>query len=170
MLEICQRLRADIPEILTDWEEILRQEVGNRLPRGFRLMDTADVVLGIVVSAVCDPVDEAAWERALFVAASHGTELRAAQASEDLLFQEYSFLRRAMWYRLQWLEPDPGRAIEAITRIDQAITLATMATLHGYHRPELEAAGSWVDAIQRIFAEAKAALSEGEPTTRELAP
>lgn len=61
----------------------------------------------------------------------HGRERRDDGFSEDLLFREYHLLRRGLWERLSDIGPD--EAGEAILRIDAEITMATAASMHGFH-------------------------------------
>lgn len=154
-IQLCRRLRADIPHILSDWQAIIDEEAGQDLPADYRLIDVGDLVLQLVEAAVCRPADLEAHRRGVLAAATHGTALRGFGIREDLIFQEYALLRRAFWYRLQWLERDGRTALDAIERIDRSITLATMATLHGYHREELEALGRWDEILRLLMHEAE---------------
>lgn len=148
MQRICDHLKAHVPEILEHWQELsaalpwtedLGKDAVDHLP---------EVVVGLVEAALCDPLDEEAHRQKVYAAAKHGADRRAQGWNERQLLQEYHILRQAIWGFLKeshW--PD---AIDVIFRIDTASTLATMASLRGFHRDLLEKQGRWPGAVEEI--------------------
>ena len=148
--ELCEGLRCRLPQILADWEAIVDEEAGQALPGRHRLSELGDVVLRLAHQAAHESADRESRSGALATAADHGSALRAHGMPDDIMFTEFTLLRRAIWYHLQGAGAGETRATEAIARIDEAITLTTMAALHGYHRRELESLGRWPAAIHDL--------------------
>lgn len=72
------------------------------------------------------PSRELVWTAVL-----HGVGRREDGFTEEMLFQEYYLLRRCMWGALK--RKSPESAAETIMRIDAEITMATNASLQGFH-------------------------------------
>lgn len=99
----------------------------------------------------------------VWAAVEHGVTRRKDGYDEPLLIAEYHLLRRALWDYVR-RNTRPGEALEVITRIDTAISLATMASIRGYHRPELEARGNWSDALRKLIEESPLLEHAGSTT------
>lgn len=70
-------------------------------------------------------------------AIQHGRDRSADRFTEEMLFREYHLLRRGLWEELK--RRDVGLAAETIVQIDAEITLATAASLHGFHLGQTDA-------------------------------
>ena len=144
---LCARLRLGIPAIIADWQEIVREEAGRALPSDYSLEELAEVVLGIVEASLCRPANVRVQQQFVRAAGAHGAGMRRQGLSDALVLIEYDLLRRAIWHRLARLEADPATALALITRVDQAITLSTAASMYGYASPadwEQQRTGEWV--------------------------
>ncbi len=71
----------------------------------------------------------------------------------DLLYREYHLLRTFLWEWIRARWGAMGDAHEAILLLDAAITLATSASLRGYHRATLEARNRWPEALDELTRE-----------------
>lgn len=71
-------------------------------------------------------------------ALQHGRDRHDDGFSEEMLFREYHLLRRGLWEQLK--RKNPEGAAETIMRIDSEITMATSASLQGFHRSHAEVA------------------------------
>ena len=149
MKQICESIKNEADRILELWEEIARQDPWLDLPRKHRIDGLPEVVVGIAEASLCDPFDRESHRRKIVAAMEHGRERRKQGLEDALIFTEYHLLRQAMW-RFIRDGFDPRRGVEAITRIDTAITLATIASLRGYHAQELEARGNLNEAIEQL--------------------
>jgi hypothetical protein len=87
-------------------------------------------------------------------AAAHARRRRLQGASQDTLLFELVLLRHAIW---RVLRRRRGEGADVLLRIDRRITTAVLATLRGYHRDELKAAGQWPAALRQVIDEALAA-------------
>jgi hypothetical protein len=148
MQQICDALKAGVPEILGRWKELLAE-----LPWTSDLSDEGvdhlpEVVIGLVEASLCSPLDEDAHRQKVFAAARHGQDRRDQGWTERQLLQEYHILRQAIWWFLK--ATGNPRATEVIFRIDTASTLATMASLRGFHRDLLEEQQRWPEALEEI--------------------
>lgn len=114
--------------------------------------------------------DTTAWRELVDRAAQHGASRREQGHSEEILFGEYHLLREAIWRHLRRYAdegtPDatagaatrerrpPGAeapAIAAVHRVDHGLTIATRASLLGFHRGELVASGRWSERIAELI-------------------
>lgn len=81
-------------------------------------------------------------------AIQHGRERRTDGFTEEMLFLEYHLLRRGLWNELR--RRNPELASETIMRIDAEISMATCASLRGFHSlPDLAGDEMLVEEIAR---------------------
>lgn len=152
MRDLGTKLKAHVPQILSTWESIAQKEPWYSLPQEDRMDHLHQVVIGLVEASLCDPADVDAHEANVWAAARHGHQRREQGLDEAQILTEYHLLRRAIWRCVQ-RDVAPGRAFHAISRIDTAISLATMASLRGYHRRELEQRGDWPGYVETLIEE-----------------
>ena len=151
MQVLCADLKDHLPEILVEWREITREEPWLSLPEEHRLNSLPDVLSALLDAALCTPEEMAAQERHVIAAAEHGRARREQGFRDALLFTEYYLLREAVWRYLRRLSTDSEKVRQAIFRIDTAVTVATSASLFGYHRDEIERRGEWPEVLQRLI-------------------
>jgi len=151
MNEICEDIKRHVPDVLLEWERRVREQPWYSLPAGHRIANLPDVIVGLVEASLCSPADEEAHRRKVEAAAEHGEHRRRQGIPEHLILTEYHLLRSAIWYYLVGKFGSSARTTEAIMRIDTAITLATNASMWGYHREEIEAMGKWEEGVERMI-------------------
>jgi hypothetical protein len=152
MKEICEDIKSHVSEVLIEWEERVREQPWYSLPPEHRVDELPDVIIGLVEASLCNPTDESAHRAKVSAASEHGANRRAHGIPEHLILTEYHLLRQAIWYYLTRKFGYSERTATAITRIDTAITLATNASMWGYHRQEIQAMGKWDEGIERMIA------------------
>jgi hypothetical protein len=152
MREICEDLKAHSIEVLAEWERLVREEPWYSLPAEHRIDSLPEVVVGLVEASLCRPQDWDACRQKILAAAAHGQNRRERGIPEWMMFTEYHLLRRAIWTYLvsRWGASD--KIVDAIMRIDTAITGATNASMWGYYRVEVEALGKWEEGMDRLIA------------------
>jgi hypothetical protein len=150
MQMICDDLKLNVNGVVAEWERLAREQPWYTLPTEHRIDSVPEVVLGLVDASLCNPTDGQAHQQHIRSAADHGHHRRNQGISEQLLFTEYHLLRQAIWYYLVRRFGHTDAVIEAIMRIDTAITVATNASLWGYHRDEIEALGKWQEGMDRL--------------------
>jgi hypothetical protein len=152
MRSICELIKAHIPEVIAEWERLVREQPWFSLPPDHRIDHLPDVVVGLVEASLCRPQDVEAHRQKIRAACEHGTSRRARGVPEHLIFTEYHLLRQAIWYYLcRTLDPADDRVVDAMLRIDSALSTATNAAMWGYHRAEVEAMGRWEESVARIL-------------------
>lgn len=163
MREICDDLKAHTAELMTTWERLVREEPWYSLPAEHRVNSLPEVVVGLVEASLCRPHEWDACRQKILAAAAHGQNRREQGIPEWMMFTEYHLLRRAIWTHLvdRWGPSD--RIVDAIMRIDTAITSATNASMWGYYRTEVEALGKWEEGMERLIASSPL-LGRTEPT------
>ncbi len=117
---------------MRDWDAIAASAAWLDVPQPMDEDGLSDLIRLLAEAARDRERGEEGASKALIRAALiHGRERRGNGFSEDLLFREYHLLRRGLWERLR--EVGPRDAADAILRIDAEITMATAASLHGFH-------------------------------------
>ncbi|MEW5926986.1 MAG: hypothetical protein AB1941_05865 [Gemmatimonadota bacterium] len=151
MKAICEDIKRNVPDVLLEWEQRVREQPWFALPPDHRIDGLPAVVVGLVEASLCSPMDEASHRRTVEAAASHGSHRREQGVPEHLILTEYHLLRQAIWYYLCKKFGSSNRTNDAIMRIDTAITMATNASMWGYHREEIEALGKWEEGVERMI-------------------
>lgn len=150
MKEIGQKIESHVSEVLVEWEQLVREQPWYALPPEHRIDSLPDVIVGLVEAALCDPESGESQRRNVTAAAKHGTHRCEQGIPEHLILTEYHLLRQAIWRYVTRTFGSSDRTTQAIMRVDVAITLATNASMWGYHRKEVEAMGKWEEVIERM--------------------
>ena len=165
MKALCDVMKVGTAEVIELWEQASHQQPWLLLPEHDRVDHIPEVLQYVADAVLCEQPTRAGLLKLAEVAAKHGED-RVTQGMPDILvLNEYHLLRDAIWAffrrlahtRLELGEqaagagaPRPGTAAEAILRVDTALTVATRASLLGYHRAHLERNGRWEGAMERL--------------------
>ena len=147
-LPLCADPNALVPEVMAEWQALASEEPWHTLPNAHRFDSLPDLVAGLLDASVCQPNDRAAYRAKLEAAATHGSTRRTQGFAHDLLLTEHYLLREAIWRVLRRRYPDDATTL--VLRVDSAVTAATRASLHGFHRAEIERAGRWPAVIDEL--------------------
>lgn len=150
MKQICDDLKTHVPDVIAEWHHLVVEQPWFLLPPEDRIDALPNVVVGLVEAALCDPHNREAHRKNVDAAAQHGGDRRNQCLPEHLILTEYHLLRLAIWRYLTRKFGASSRTAEAIMQIDIAITVATNASMWGYHRAEIEAIGKWEEGMERI--------------------
>ncbi len=145
---LCALLKERTGEILAEWERLCHDAPWNALPENHRL-DALPGVLETAIEAASKSDARDCRTAVVEAAIKHGQDRRAQGFELQVLFTEFYFLREAIWRTLRKIA-NASEAYQAVLPIDHALTVATRATVAGFHRNEFEAQGSWpakVDAL-----------------------
>ncbi|HEX6965912.1 MAG TPA: hypothetical protein VF166_08930 [Gemmatimonadaceae bacterium] len=138
---------------MLEWDQLAR---GNselaKLPPDHRWDSLPETVTGLLNAALCKRPMSAAYRELVLAALQHGQDRRSAGISPDVVFREYGNLHDAIWHHLRNVLSTAHR-LDAILKIDMAISLATRASLSGYHRAKLEETGSWAGIVDHLVDE-----------------
>lgn len=143
-------IKANVAEIVQEWEILVREQPWFALPAEHRTTGLPEVIIALVEASLCEPSDVESHRRIVQAAAQHGWNRRTQSIPEGLLLTEYHLLRQALWRYLTRKFGPSHRTVEAITRMDTAITVATNASLWGYYREEIEALGKWDASVETL--------------------
>ena len=149
MKDICEDLKANARKLVEKWDRRTTGEPWVSLPKDYRVDHLPDVLVGITEASLCRPLDEEAHRENMWAAVHHGSQRRKQGVAEHVLFREYHLLREVIWRYLQ--KRDYPDLLQAITRVDAAISLALMASLRGFYRNELEDEGQWSETIDNLL-------------------
>jgi hypothetical protein len=155
MEDICTAIHQDIAEIVDRWVHAAEEEPWFSTPREEMIDELPVVIRRLADVALLKPDSEAFHREKVRAAARHGEERRTQGFPTEVIFREYHFLRVALWRYLNERVQDDHSRLEAITRIDMAISIASRASLYGHHRPELEQAGDWPERVEQLSAESE---------------
>jgi hypothetical protein len=139
-------------QMVLAWRRIAETEVWLSLPPEMSFDALPNVIKAIAVAALNDHFLEDALRDILRYSAEHGLHRSQDGFQEGYLYTEYHLMRRTLWdYMRAHLEG--AQAIAVITRVDAAISLATMAGLRGFHQMTFVQRGDWPDALYRLLDE-----------------
>lgn len=160
----CHAIEAEAEQLVTQiidhWGKVATDEPWLSLPAAVSHDHLADLLKALANAALCSLHEEASRRWLVERAAQHGVDRHMEGFSEELLYREYHLTRTFLW---EWIRDRWGRvgdAHEAILLLDAGITLATSASLRGYHRPNLEARGRWPGALDELIEEYWPVLKE----------
>lgn len=123
-----------IPDILSDWLTLTGTHPWLQLPDELDLDHLPDLVHALIDTCVGRDRDGDPKRRVVEAGLMHGQHRARQDYPDHLLFREYHLLREAIWRGMHRRHPQERQTVSAISRIDAAITVATRASLQGYHR------------------------------------
>lgn len=138
------QLRAGVPEIIEEWDQLARHAAWLGIPREHRIDSLPDVLERLLAIVPCTLDDLEARHRGMvLVASDHGMLRREQHCSESVIFTEHALLRRVVSQRIDESGSKTDTCLSTVLRFDIALGVATNAALLGYHRREFDALGSW---------------------------
>lgn len=149
MPTLCEILSESIPEIVSRWEQTVDREPWSRLSRSERIDELPDFLTQLFDVTICRAGSAADPRPLLDTATRHGEQRRRLGLDYDHVMEESALLRRVVW---EVARPHRDEYHE-IVRVDSALTVALMASLRGYAKPELDARGEWDATLPRLIAD-----------------
>jgi hypothetical protein len=149
---LCEHLDANIAEIVAEWQRLTHRPPWTSLTESQWVDHLPPLLRAMIEAAACSPGSHDARRRVVEFALVHGEHRRALELPFDILFDEHSCLRNATW-RLLTDRSGPNlndSVVAEIVRIDAAVSFATMASLRGYHKSEIETTQDWNEVIDRL--------------------
>lgn len=145
---LCELLKTRTGEILAEWEQLCCAAPWDALPENHRL-DALPGVLAAAIEAASKTNARNCRTAVVHAAIKHGQDRRSQGFELQVLFTEFYFLREAIWRTLRKMA-DASLAYEAVLPIDHALSVATRATVAGYHRQEFEQQGRWAEKVDAL--------------------
>jgi hypothetical protein len=151
---LCGDLNAHVPAILAEWQAVAREEPWLSLPEEHRFDSIPDLLRELLRAALCGREAAPRAYRAMVESAvEHGRQRRGQGFAHDLILSEYYLLREAVRRHLARTRAGGRGAVGDLLRVDAAISVATHASVLGYHRAEIEALGRWPAVIEGVAGE-----------------
>ncbi len=141
-VEIYPLLLAEVGEIMAEWDRNTHDLPWSSLEAGDRQNNLASVITRVIDCAMSDASRDLRVDAMIDAACGHGESRRKQGFDVSMLFREYDLLRAATWRELSALSASPT-SYNAIFVIDGLLSVATRATVLGYHRAEMEANNLW---------------------------
>ena len=149
MTKLCTILLQSIPVIVERWEASVDRAPWSNLSRKDRLDELPMFIARLLDATICRTQKGHDPRPLLEAATSHGVQRRELRFDYDHVMEESALLRRALWEHAQPYRDE----YHEMVRVDSALTLALMASLHGYAKPELDSRGEWESAIERLISD-----------------
>ena len=152
---LCDALEDNIAEIVGEWKRLTRKPPWSSLTTSQWVDHLPPLLHAMIDGVVCGTGSHDARRKVVASAIRHGSHRRALGVPLDTIFEEYYQLRTATWHLLTTragAELASGIVAE-ILRLDAAIGVATLASLSGYHRLEVEKTREWDQVIDDLVKE-----------------
>jgi hypothetical protein len=149
MPTLCTILSGSIDKLVVRWEEMVDRPPWSTLSRADRLDDLPTFLTSLFDSTICGAPKTDDSRRMLDTATRHGEQRRSLGLDYDHVMEESALLRRAVW---EFAQAHRDQYHEMV-RVDSALTVALMASLRGYAKPELEARGEWESTLPRLMSD-----------------
>ena len=133
-------LLAEVDEIMAEWDRATDQLPWSLIKASEKENNLAGVITRVIDCAMSSEAREVRVEAMIKAALGHGVARRKQEIGVHSLFAEYDILRSATWRQLQAVGTGLT-SFDAIFVIDGLLSIATRATILGYHRDEMEANG-----------------------------
>jgi len=149
---LCDALEDNIAEIVGEWKRLTRKPPWTTLTASQWSDHLPPLLHAMIDGVVCGRGSPEARRKVVEAAIHHGAHRRALGLPMDTIFDEYYMLRTATWHLLTTRAGTKlGAGIVAeILRLDAAIGVATLASLRGYHRLEVEKTREWDQVISDL--------------------
>jgi len=149
MPTLCTILSGSIPDIVSRWEHLVNREPWSQLSRADRIDELPEFLAHLFDATICGTQNGGEPERLVDTATRHGEQRRRLAVDYDRVMEESALLRRAVWELAQSHRDE----YHEMVRVDSGLTVALMASLRGYAKPELEARGEWDSTLPRLVAD-----------------
>ena len=148
-VELYPLLLAEVPEIMVSWDRQTQELPWSAIAETERQNNLVSVITRVIDCALSDATRDSRVDGVIFAACAHGESRRAQGLPVDALFREYDLLRSATWGQLSEIAASPV-SYGAIFVIDGLLSVATRATVLGYHRKEMLANGLWNTHLEEL--------------------
>ena len=147
MTTLCTVLSTRIPDMVARWEALVDRAPWSNLSQSDRLDELPIFLEHLLDATICSTPKNGDPRPMLDAATRHGAQRRRLGLDYDHVMEESALLRRALWE----FAHDHRDEYHEMIRVDSALTVALMASLRGYAKPELEARGEWESTLPRLI-------------------
>jgi len=163
---LCDALEDNIAEIVGEWKRLTTKPPWATLTTSQWANHLPPLLHAMIDGVVCGTGSHDARRRVVEWAIRHGSSRRTLGLPLETIFEEYYQLRTATWHLLTTRAGAKlaSGVVGEILRLDAAIGVATLASLRGYHRLEVEKTREWdqvIDDLVREWEHTSLTLAEG---------
>lgn len=150
LAQLKRNAEAVARKVTEGWDRGARRELGETLPTGLDLDHLPELIADLAAAASTARGD-GQRERLVRTAVIHGRHRRQEGHGDRVVFREFHLLRSFLWEELKTCDVANEAIVRAILHLDSAITVATSASIHGFHLPENQDVDPRL--IQRLLAD-----------------
>ena len=166
---LCESIDENVVEIVVEWKRLTNRPPWTNLTPSDWVDHLPPLLRAMIDAVICGTGSHEARVLVVQSGILHGAHRRASGLNVEVILDEYYFLRNATWKLLS------GRLgtrldyqiVAEILRLDAAIVMATLASLRGFHRIEVERTREWEQVIEDLVADWENTSLTG-PTEAEL--
>ena len=147
--ELYPLLLAEVPEIMAEWDLNTQALPWSAIEAAERQNNLASVITRVIDCAMSDATRDLRVDAMIAAACSHGESRRSQGMEVASLFREYDLLRAATWGHLSRMVSSPT-SFSAIFIIDGLLSVATRATVLGFHSLEMKSNGLWAGHLDEL--------------------
>jgi hypothetical protein len=140
----------DTSDVVDAFNTATEQEPWTSLPEEERINFLRNLIEPLLEAGLAERLDRGRGSIALRIAASHGERRHEQGLPDSILIEDVYYFRRAIYEHIARHGEDDDCA-RIITRIDELLSRAFMASLYGYYREKFEARGEWPDAVEGLL-------------------
>ena len=142
-------LLAAVPDIMVNWDRDTQELPWTAIEETERQNNLVSVITRVIDCALSDANRNFRVDAMIAAACAHGESRRSQGMPVATLFREYDLLRSATWGELSRIASSPV-SYSAIFVIDGLLSVATRATVLGYHHTEMMANGLWAGHLEEL--------------------
>jgi hypothetical protein len=150
---LCEDLEPNVSEIVTEWKRLTNRPPWSTLSHADWVDHLPPLLRAMIEGVVCNNGSHAARRQVVERAIIHGEHRRAHGLTVENILEEQSELRTATWSFLvrQVDSVATSGIVGEILRFDATISVATLASLTGFHRHEVEQTRPWEQVIAGLL-------------------
>jgi hypothetical protein len=152
MSTLCDGLDSNISAIVAQWKQLTNRPPWTTLSAADWVDHLPPLLRAMIEGVVCHGGSHEARQRVVEQAILHGAHRRRHGLSLDNILEEQAQLRQATWRFLTEKAESivNSTIVTEIVRLDGAISVATIASLSGFHQAEIERTREWDEVIARL--------------------
>jgi hypothetical protein len=150
---LCDGLDANISAIVDEWKRLTDRPPWNTLPESEWVNHLPPLLRAMIAGVICNHGSHEARRNVIEKALVHGAHRRAHGLTVEIILEEQAELRTATWHFLTGKVDSVATSgiLGEILRLDAAVSVATLASITGFHRAEVERTGEWNDTVAKLL-------------------
>ena len=149
---LCDSVDENVAEIVASWKQLTNRPPWTRLTPAQWVDHLPPLLRAMIDAVICGRGSHDARRRVVESGIIHGGHRRANDLTVEVILDEYYYLRNATW---GFLQSRLGTRLDSeivaeILRLDAAIVMATLSSLRGFHRIEVERTREWNQVIEDL--------------------